>query len=167
MYTHVIHTIPIPNSNPFNNNDNEQQLRCCIPTTSCQCNEPPESTVTRHSLFVTLYFPLLVARYSLLFVMYLSRIAFILFVALLLPCCCPLNCAIVSRSQIKSSYSSARQLSKRPNNSQYSHLMPNHNRIWNTLTKIELTLTFGNSNNCLLKLCTNVCLVLYSRLSLL
>lgn len=85
MYTHVIHTIPIPNSNPFNNNDNEQQLRCCIPTTSCQCNEPPESTVTRHSLFVTLYFPLLVARYSLLFVIYLSRIAFILFVALLLP----------------------------------------------------------------------------------
>lgn len=85
MYTHVIHTIPIPNSNPFNNNDNEQQLRCCIPTTSCQCNEPPESTATRHSLFVTLYFPLPVTRYSLLFVIYLSRIAFILYVALLLP----------------------------------------------------------------------------------
>lgn len=157
MYTHVIHTIPIPNSNPFNNNDNEQQLRCCIPTTSCQCNEPPESTVTRHSLFVTLYFPLLVARYSLLFVIYLSRIAFILFVALLLPA------QLCNRLAISDQV--VRQLSKRPNNSQYSHLMPNHNRIWNTLTKIELTLTFRNSNNCLLKLCTNVCLVLYSRLS--
>lgn len=73
MYTHVIHTIPIPNSNsnPLNNNDNEQQIRCCIPTTSCQCNEPPlrsstESTVTPHSLFVTFYFPLPVSRYPLL-----------------------------------------------------------------------------------------------------
>lgn len=71
MYTHVIHTIPIPNSNPLNNNDNEQQIRCCIPTTSCQCNEPPlrsstESTVTPHSLFVTFFFPLPVSRYPLL-----------------------------------------------------------------------------------------------------
>lgn len=65
MYTHVIHTIPIPNSNPFNNNDNEQQLRCCIPTTSCQCNEPPReyrysSLAVRYSLFPVTCYPLLV-----------------------------------------------------------------------------------------------------------
>lgn len=106
MYIQVIHTIPNMNSNPFNNDNDKYDAafpqRVANVMNQLQREKVP---VTCHSLFVTLYFPLLVTVCS-------STISRKLHSFYSLPCCCS-QIVQSSRDLSKSSISSAR-LSKAP-----------------------------------------------------